>query len=205
MSMRKQDPSPSFPQRVWSKLHLVDWCLLMMMAVLLVQSAYTLFFPVEGSSFSDSIDIVIRTSAAGIFGYFLSANFAARDLQTRSASISTPASVPEWTQTSSADSGAPKNQIGFAADSPAPQVGASQPVNGVPGPAQPGCCRAQVVVAAGIGLFCLITLILMRNLGVRTASPDASDSLIATASQFRDFVSGCVGFLIGSPTSSKND
>lgn len=62
----------------WQQLHLVDRCLLILMAILLAQSTYTLFFPAGYGQLSGSIDIVIRTSAAAIFGYFLSANFAAQ-------------------------------------------------------------------------------------------------------------------------------
>ena len=43
-------------------------------------------------------------------------------------------------------------------------------------------------------------LILLRNVGGWGAGIEASPSATAIVAQFRDFVSGCVGFLIGSPT-----
>ena len=64
--------------------------------------------------------------------------------------------------------------------------------------------RLQVIVAAGIGLFCLIVLLALRNLTQWGLVSAESDSVAATVVQFRDFISGCVGFLIGCPTHSNN-
>ena len=59
----------------------------------------------------------------------------------------------------------------------------------------------QVAVTAGIGLFCLAALLLLRNTSLGTAALSAQGSGgTATVAQLRDFVSGCVGFLIGYPT-----
>ena len=61
----------------------------------------------------------------------------------------------------------------------------------------------QVAAATGIGLFCLAVLLLLRNTPLGDAAMEAQpDRLTATVAQFRDFVSGCVGFLIGCPTHS---
>mgnify|MGYP001864207630 CR=1 FL=1 len=54
--------------------------------------------------------------------------------------------------------------------------------------------------AAAVGLFCLLTLLLLRNLPPEDPAVVRSDSATATVAQFRDFVSGCVGFLIGQPS-----
>ena len=56
-------------------------------------------------------------------------------------------------------------------------------------------CRLQVLTTWVIGLFCLLVLLLLRGLGAAEEG-----SATATVAQFRDFVSGCVGFLIGCPT-----
>lgn len=58
-----------------SALHLADKCLLVFMAILLLQSAYNLFFYTRETSGSSALNIIIRTTAAAIFGYFISANF----------------------------------------------------------------------------------------------------------------------------------
>ena len=55
-------------------------------------------------------------------------------------------------------------------------------------------------LAMAIGLFCLVALLLLRNLVQLGVVGPEFDSVQATVIQFRDFVSGCVGFLIGTPT-----
>ncbi len=56
-------------------------------------------------------------------------------------------------------------------------------------------CGLQVGVATGIGIFCLAALLLLRN--AARWHPALAQSVAVV--QFRDFVSGCVGFLIGCP------
>ena len=58
-----------------SKIHPVDRSLLLFLAVLLAQSAYSLFVPGGESQLSGDIDIIVRTSSAAILGYLLSGNF----------------------------------------------------------------------------------------------------------------------------------
>ena len=93
------------------------------------------------------IDIIVRTSTAAVFGYFLSANYRLE--------------------------AAP---------------GEDDPDNSL-----------QVVTTAGIGLFCLLTLLVFRAAALLDPGLAASDSATATLAQFRDFVSGCVGCLIAGP------
>lgn len=57
------------------RIHPVDKSLLLFMLVLLIQSAYSMFCPGGTGQAAEDIDIIVRTSAAAIFGYFLSANF----------------------------------------------------------------------------------------------------------------------------------
>lgn len=61
-----------------------------------------------------------------------------------------------------------------------------------------------MTTATVIGLFCLCVLLILRNMGASGEQILDSDSVSATVVQFRDFVSGCVGFLIGVPTHSGN-
>lgn len=74
----KQRLGPS-GRKPWCRIHPVDKSLLLFMLILLLQSAVNLFLPASGSSITGDIDIVVRTSAAAIFGYFLSANFIGHD------------------------------------------------------------------------------------------------------------------------------
>ena len=114
-----------------------DLWLVIFLAVLLAQSAFSLFAPapVDGSG---GIDVIVRTSAAAIFGYFLSSG--------------------------------------------APPAG-----------------RLRIRDVSCTGLFCLLTLLALRAAAVSRPWLLGSDSATATVAQLRDLVSGCVGFLIGSP------
>lgn len=129
------------------RIRLMDRCLLAYMAILLAQSAYSLFSAAALGTETGGIDIIVRTSTAAVFGYFLSANYRLE--------------------------AAP---------------GEDDPDNSL-----------QVVTMAGIGLFCLLTLLVFRAAALLDPGLAASDSATATLAQFRDFVSGCVGCLIAGP------
>ena len=60
------------------RIRLMDRCLLAYMAILLAQSAYSLFSAAALGTETGGIDIIVRTSTAAVFGYFLSASFAAQ-------------------------------------------------------------------------------------------------------------------------------
>ena len=186
-----------------ARIHPVDKSLLLFMAVLLLQSAYRIFFQTETGPAASDIDVIVRTSSSTIFGYFLSANFINRSAASLSEASSSPAvlttSVP-----AEVESGAPKNQIGFTAEAPAPESGGARPASSPLLPWLPDASRLQVTTATVIGLFCLCVLLILRNMGASGEQILASDSVSATVVQFRDFVSGCVGFLIGVPTHSGN-
>ena len=188
-------------QETLCRIHPVDKSLLLFMLILLIQSAVNLFLPASGSSITGDIDIVVRTSAAAIFGYFLSANFIGHDEASGQATQSAQAHILKAGNGPVQDS-APRAQIGFSAAETAPDS-AAPPVQM---PQQSIRCL-QVRAATFIGLFCLIALLILwplmlivgnlTQLGI--VSP-ASDSVTGTIVQFRDFISGCVGFLIGCPT-----
>lgn len=173
---------------VWAGIHPVDKSLLLFMVLLLAQSAYTLFVP-GGTAVSD-IDIMVRTSAAAIFGYFLSGSFTGRSSLSQG---KTPSDKDvRKMERAEGEQGAPVGQIGFAPAEAEWTAGMGK-VRPAP-PETPAAACLQVGIAAGIGLFCLAALLLFRHMGGEERSAAA-----ATVVQFRDFVSGCVGFLIGSP------
>lgn len=176
------------------RIHPVDQSLLLFMLILLVQSAANLFFPAGDGSVAGEIDIVVRTSAAAIFGYFLSANFIGREEDGGQATKTAQAHTLK-AGTSPVQDSAPRAQIGFFSGEPAedPDRPELRP------PEQSALCL-QVRCATFIGLFCLAALLLLRSLTQLGVVPSPSDSVTGTIVQFRDFISGCVGFLIGCPT-----
>ncbi len=62
-------------RQFWKKLEVKDRILLVMMAVLMIQTGITLLHIVPGLEGNDSVDIVVRTTTASIFGYFLGSTF----------------------------------------------------------------------------------------------------------------------------------
>lgn len=189
----------------FAKIHLVDKCLLMLMFVLLAQSGYVLLTNGANSEQANPVDIIVRTAAASIFGYFLSANFVQR--QTAAKGHDIKAQKPEVLEGDGENQigeslHMPQNKIGFALEKRETELEQGSAIgeeipqdNGKIS----GVTRLQILTTAAIALFCLIALILVRDI-TGTAAP-VSAAATAVASQFRDFISGCVGFLIGCPTS----
>ena len=177
--------------------HPVDRSLLLFMTVLLAQAVYTLFFPASGQAAGD-IDIVVRTSSAAIFGYFLGANFIRHTTQSGQAqTVGQGHSLETGGEPSAAG---PVARIGFDTGAAQADQGgiAIQAASSPSENATAGCL--QIRVATVIGLACLIALLVLRNLSQWGLLPVQWEEISVTAAQLRDFVSGCVGFLIGSPT-----
>lgn len=186
-----------------AKIHIVDKFLIVFMMILLFQSAYNLFMNQTVTGESNSIDVIIRTSTAAIFGYFLSTNFI------RHAFSGSAGNTGNGVQILPSVSGnGIQNGIGFTApitdsDTDTMDIGnASYDEN--PNPNESTSSRLQIIAASLVGLFCLLVLLLLRNVAVLNADMTASASAIATVTQFRDIVSGCIGFLIGCTTSNTN-
>lgn len=178
-------------RRGWSRIHPVDKSLLLILGGLLVQSAYSMFGG-GGGQLTRDIDIAVRTASASIFGYFLSGSFRSCGQKPRRA-IRHKLSSADLTadskaeQTDAAECCCPQNW-GRSGSDPAEEGAVPAPV-----------CGLQVGVATGIGIFCLAALLLLRNAARWDPALAQSDAASAAVVQFRDFVSGCVGFLIGCP------
>lgn len=179
----------------WRRIPMVDRGLMLLMAVLLAQSAYAIFFAAADSATAENIDIVVRASAAAIFGYFLSASFAAQ----KTAGVPTVSGGHMMEMADRGGDGAEaRGTIGFVSEASVGSEGGAQ----TRGTAESGTggSSLQVVMATGIGLFCMVVLIVVRNSAQLNEAAAQSSTVMATVVQFRDFVSACVGFLIGYPT-----
>lgn len=187
-----------------AKIHLVDKFLIIFMIILLLQSAYNLFVYESASAETNSIDIIVRTSTAAIFGYFLSTNFIRHASSPPDSSISAIGKDSSPVNNTSGIT----NRIGFAnpdseADHALVTGSASVSKRSEDDPGEIAMAsRLQIIVAAGIGLFCLVILIIIRNLIGTGGDMSVSASSTSTVAQFRDIVSGCIGFLIGCPTAN---
>lgn len=184
-------------RRAFEQIHPVDRSVILFLFVLLLQSAYTMFLGQPASQAAEEIDVIVRTSAAAIFGYVLSANFISHETNTEQSP-----SPLETHRVTMADDSVPQQEtvVQVQTNSESLDGGSKEPI--LTNQAQSSCI--QVMVATGIGLFCLVTLLVLRNTGCLDRGIADSSSSTATVVQFRDFVSGCVGFLIGHPTHPSN-
>ena len=175
---------------------IVDTVLIVYMLILLSYMTARLFIGVGTDGSSNVIDIVIRTSAAGVFGYFISRNFGRRSNKTSLENIDAV-----YQKSIDGDS---SGQIGFQVrDRVDANAAAGQSLEGdtsvqtgkISGyqsavPSTEGCDRVQVVVVSVIGLFSLIVLLVARQFY------STSTEFTAIVSQLRDFFSASIGFLI---------
>ena len=183
-------------KRALSTIHLVDGCLMIFMAVFLMQSAYSMLFYSDNSQ-NSSIDVIVRTSSSAIFGYFLSANFTKR-AQSQDGDTAASEYGSKTVRQIGTDNSPVGRMIGFDTSERHSDDTVIKAHNARLSKREDnGACRQQIFVATATGLFCLITLLILRNV---TGEDVDNPAVTATAVQFRDFVSGCVGFLIGCPT-----
>lgn len=195
--MRKSGRSCCSFFRHIKKIKLVDRCLLLFMLILMMQSTYNLFVNELNSAETHMIDIIVRTTSAGIFGYLLSPNFFKKKIVV----IETEETVT--TTTKSKESAAPtelpitsleSKKIGFATGSVSEgklEINTAHVISKPKEDTVQG--QQQVIIATVIGVFALVVLLFVRNCAIMTPA------MASTTAQMRDFVSGCVGFLLGSP------
>ncbi len=168
-------------------IHLVDMYLIFFMLILLIYMGVRLFWQVPGSQDSSAVDIVVRTSAVAIFGYFLSGNFAQNGSQTTNVQSSVQ---PVELVAKASPENPVKNQIGFVKpEADSRQIGTLDTSTQADSP-QIVCSKMQVWVVATVGLISLIILMIAREMVY------SSPATAAAISQFRDYVSAGVGFLI---------
>ena len=171
---------------------LADGVLVLFMLILLSYMAVHLFIGAESVSQNNTIDVVIRTSAAGIFGYFLSRNFGRR-------SEDETAKKTDGVYRNTI-SGGSTGQIGFRIRSEIGTAGDEQITDHFAamqaGKISESMLRSerrdgiQIIVISAVGLGSLIILLFAKQFY------SASGEYTAIVSQFRDFFSASVGFLI---------
>lgn len=168
-----------------TKIKLVDRFLIIFMLILLLYTAIGLFTGMTDSQSGDTIDTIVRTSSASIFGYFISTNFikanaahSITDPHINSPDLPMPANDENLSVQLSAQNG-----------SASPADDAEGPVTDIP-PNHTFCSKLQVTIVSSIGGCALILLFIIKFFIAETSG------IPATVSQLRDFVSACIGFLI---------
>lgn len=165
-----------------------DKCLLIIFVVCLLQTVFTLFFDESNTVLTNGIDVVIRTTLASIFGYILSVNF---QIQTPDYLNIKKHNSGSATAKENIESTSTKASIGFqtsAKDFETLEIGG---IENTEIQSTEYSKQAQTIIATIIGISTLCILLLVRNF--LQITPD----MVSAISQLRDFISGSVGFLLG--------
>lgn len=168
---------------VISEIKTVDKFLPVFLFLFLVQIGYGLFTDTALSPQTTSIDVVIRTFASAVFGYFLSETISTPPASTLQIYEPKQISLPtEDTQI--------KNRMGFS-ESPTPEK--TGYVSTLPSNSARSFRQTfQISIVAGVGIISLVILLILRN------TMPVTNSMIAPLTQLRDMLSSSIGFLVGS-------
>ena len=193
MKKKKQSALKKYLESV----SLVDWYLLIFMMILTIQTSYNLFYH-EMQGNTHLLDGVLRTTYAGLFGYFMGNGLSTATINKtqKNTSKKNPLSDREKdnmnaenknSKDSSVSSVAEENNLylisEILADDSNDLIIANKEINRMR-------ANIQIIIVGTIGIVSLLVLIFTRNLDV------GGDQKIASLSQLRDFVSGSTGFLI---------
>lgn len=160
-------------------MRLTDLCLVVFLILLLSQSAYHFFFYDTSRVVDSSMDTMIRSSAATIFGYFISAGFGNH--------VKTDKNAPDMVPLSDASAKTDLSSRQKNTDTPVEPAGTSSSIS----PYQACRIRQQIWIVGGIGLFSLLLLSYVHIF----VPPQAY--AVPSLSQFQDFLVGSIGFLVG--------
>lgn len=177
--------------KCWKEIAISDKALIIIISILLVQCVYNLFTPEPVSSNEITICVIVRTTVASIFGYFLSENFLNhnRSQQKNSKTEITVTSddninINDYLKTSNNNNVTSKFKT--KNKSSTDQTESKYYI----------CNRTlQVIIALSVCIITLGSLLIAHDFHL--ISEDTNPTII----QFRDLIASCIGFLLGS---SKN-
>lgn len=178
-------------RRILGSICIVDWFLMIFMLILFCYLVFHLFIIGSVSQDTGSIDVIVRTSIASIFGYFISSNFIRTDVSITTQNTDDPNIQLSSTSADTSPYHRTSAQIGFqtSMSSPSEELGKISFSENASIPTRP-CKKTQIIVVSVIGLISLVLLFVIRYF--QNITPEST----ATISQLRDFVSACIGFLI---------
>ena len=160
----------------------VDIVLMLFLLVLLIHAGVSLFSEQDVSQERTTIDIIVRTSAAAIFGYFLSAPAASASSGT---AVTGGKAVTLSASEKAAD--APQNAIGFQTGDTGETLtpGSAQTTSG-----EPNYRISRILFLSAVGGVCVFVRLFLRN------CVTGPGSAAAPLSQFGGFIAASIGFLI---------
>ena len=182
--------------KCWNEIAISDKGLIIIMFILLLQCVYNLFMPEPSTTNNISISIIVRTTVASIFGYFLSENFLKHDVINSSDSNSPIFIAVDEDELD--DKAAKDNSL--TNDNKNCMIESKNKSNSHSKDLKYYICNKsfQVIIALAVCVIALFSLIIGYDFNLLPEEP--TPSII----QFRDLISSCVGFLLGSSKTNSN-
>ncbi|MBN1039796.1 hypothetical protein DVW12_13895 [Clostridium botulinum] len=178
----------SYLKKILSKICLGDKCLIIFMIIIFFHVTFDLFIGGNGINSEETvngIDIIVRTTIASIFGYFISSNFVKDKKEVLYEKESNKYYLENENSNKAYLNDNNKVIINNNNENLYDENKKSR------------ASEEQIVIVFIIGLVSLILLLLVRDF------IQVSDLDIPIISQLRDIVCGCVGFLLGCPSNHK--
>lgn len=168
----------------WREIAISDKSLIIIMVILLLQCIYNLFNPEPLTTNGISINVIIRTTVAAIFGYFLSENFLNHEvIKSKNSNIILPLNLEENDEKNNLENCPSKNlNTNIQVETKLKDYICNK--------------TFQVLIALTVCIIALLCLIIGNNFNL--IAPGTNPTVI----QFRDIISSCVGFLLGHSSNS---
>ncbi len=179
----------SYLKKILSKICLGDKCLIIFMIIIFFHVTFDLFIGGNGINSEETvngIDIIVRTTIASIFGYFISSNF----VKDKKEVLYEKESNKYYLENKNSNKA-------YLNDNNKVIINNNNNENLEDENKKSRASEEQIVIVFIIGLVSLILLLLVRDF------IQVSDLDIPIISQLRDIVCGCVGFLLGCPSNHK--
>ncbi|SCJ03404.1 Uncharacterised protein [uncultured Clostridium sp.] len=176
-------------KKCWREISFKDKGLILIMIALLLQCIHSLYNPVPTNSDYSNINIIMRTSVAGIFGYFLSSNFLS-NLDATKNNQSTEHKLMILDQLLKDDKISEEIKDEYNKQLKEDRIEEKEDE-------EIYLCNKSLQngIAVGICLIIIFSLVIGVNFNLIV------DGASVTIAQFRDIVSGCIGFLLGNNNS----
>ena len=196
----------AFMKKMWNRIkeavrniNTANKFLMVFMLILFIYIIFHLFTGINDSQDINAIDVIVRTSIAAIFGYFISSNFSKTNRINIQQEPLSPGTVFSESQTQQISNESVQNKIGFQVSSSGSDDGLERASAAENLPAQTKSCdKVQIFVVSAIGIVSLVVLFAARY------TQGTTPEITAIISQLRDLVSACIGFLVSCGKSGSN-
>lgn len=172
-------------KKCWKEISFKDKGLILIMIILLLQCIHNLYNPNSNTIDYASINVIVRTSVAGIFGYFLSANFLVK------ATNKEDIEEEEEFYKLSVLQHVLKDEEAINKIRSESKIYDEEKI--MRKEKDRYFCNKTLQNAIAIGICIVIILCLVIGVNGNLIPEGAG----TTISQFRDLISGCIGFLLG--------